>query len=318
MKAKLKNLYRNRNALFVLALAGGLLFPFAVPLTRHFVLPALALAMSISTMEIDNEAFRRPRMILYPALLGIMMNYIVLGSVIIGLSTAIIPNQAIWTGLVLVAAVPPAIAIIPFTGILQGNQTISLFGTAGAHIGSLVITPLIAVGLLGTASFDPYRLLWTLLMLIVLPLILSRVLIRKGIRAHVVPYRGALTNWMFFFVLYTMVGLNRTLLLGNASIIIPTALILLSTTFGLGFLIDRVGVLFHVPWDTRTSLVLLGTLKNQANAGGLALTFFSQETALPAAISSVIMVVYFIWLDFRKRKYGSSDSGGSRHLPTSG
>ena len=299
--AKLKNLLRNRNVILLLALIGGLFFPFAVPVTRHFILPALALTMSISTMEVDNKVFRSPRLILFPALLGIVMNYIILGSIIIGLSTMMIRNEAIWTGLVLIAAVPPAIAIIPFTGILRGNQTLSLFGTVGAHLGGLVITPLVAVGLLRAASFDPYKLLMTLLMLIVLPLIVSRLLIRKGIKEQVTPYRGTITNWTFFFLFYTMVGLNHDLLLGHTSIVFPIATILIITTFILGFLIDRVGSLFHIPRETRTSLVLLGTLKNQANAGGLALTFFSQEAALPAAISSIVMMTYFVWLDFRKR-----------------
>jgi len=179
---KLKNLLRNRNVILLFALIGGIFFLIAVPVTRHFILPALALTMSISTMEVDNKAFRHPRLILFPSLLGIVMNYIVLGSIIIGLSTLMIQNEAIWTGLVLIAAVPPAVAIIPFTGILKGNQNLSLFGTVGAHLGGLVITPLIAVGLLGAASFDPYKLLMTLLMLIVLPLIVSRLLIRKGIK----------------------------------------------------------------------------------------------------------------------------------------
>jgi bile acid:Na+ symporter, BASS family len=300
--AKLKNLLRNRNAIFLLAMASGLLFPFAVPVTRHFILPALALVMSISTMEIDNDVFRSPRSIFFPALLGIVMNYIILGGIIIGLSLVMIQNEAIWTGLVLVAAVPPAIAVIPFTGILRGNQNLSLFGTVGAHLGALAITPLVAAGLLGVASFDPYKLLMTLLALIVLPLFVSRLLIRKGIKEWVAPYRGTITNWLFFFVLYTMVGVNRDLLFSNVSIILPIAAILISTTFILGFLIDWVSGLFHVSRETRTSLVLLGTLKNQANAGGLALTFFSQETALPAAISSVVMIAYFVWLDFRKRR----------------
>jgi BASS family bile acid:Na+ symporter len=196
---KLKNLLRNRNVILMVALTGGLFFPFAVPVTRHFILPALALTMSISTMEIDNKVFRNPRLILLPALFGIVMNYIVLGSIIIGLSTMMIRNEAIWIGLVLVAAVPPAIAIIPFTSILNGNQTLSLFGTVGAHLGALAITPLVAVGLLGAASFNPYKLLMTLLMLIVLPLIVSRLLIRKGIKERVTPYRGTITNWTFFF-----------------------------------------------------------------------------------------------------------------------
>ena len=298
---KLKNLLRNRNAILLLGLTCGLFFPYAVPVTRHFVLFGLGLTMSVATMEIGNDAFRSPRRILVPALIGIAMNYLLLGSVQIGLSSLFIRNEAIWTGLVLVAAVPPAIAIIPFSGILRANPTLSLFGTVGAHLSALAITPLIAVGLLGAASFNPQKLLITLALLIVLPLVISRVLIRDGIRERFTPYRGTITNWSFFFVFYTMVGLNRDFLLGKIAVVLPIAAILLTTTFLLGFLIDRVSGLFHLPQETRTSLVLLGTLKNQANAGGLALTFFSQEAALPAAISSIIMMAYFVWLDFRKR-----------------
>jgi BASS family bile acid:Na+ symporter len=300
---RLKNLLRNRNAILLLGLLCGLFIPYAVPVTRHFILFGLGLTMTLSTMEIGNDAFRSPRRILVPALIGIALNYLLLGSIQIGLSSLFISNEAIWTGLVLVAAVPPAIAIIPFSGILRANPTLSLFGTVGAHLAALAITPLIAISLLGATSFNPRKLLITLFFLIVVPLIASRVLIcRPGIRERVIPLRGTITNWTFFFVFYTMVGLNRDFLLGKITVVLPIAAILLTTTFALGFLIDRVGILFHLSPETRTSLVLLGTLKNQANAGGLALTFFSQEAALPAAISSIIMMTYFMWLDFWKRR----------------
>ena len=59
--------------------------------------------------------------------------------------------------------------------------------------------------------------------------------------------------------------------------------------------------MMHLDRRTLTSLVLLGTLKNYGIAGGLALTLFSQETALPATVSSVFMIVYIIWLNFKKR-----------------
>ena len=72
--AKLKNLLRNRNAIFLLALAAGFCVPQAAPMMSHLVLPALALAMALSTMEIGNEAFARPRALLFPALIGIVMN----------------------------------------------------------------------------------------------------------------------------------------------------------------------------------------------------------------------------------------------------
>ncbi len=299
--SKPETLLRNRNVIFLTALAASLLVPHAAPLTRHLVLPALALAMSLSTMEIASNIFRRPRSLLFPALLGIIMSYIILGNLIIGLSALIIHDEMIWTGFVLLASVPPAIAVIPFSGFLRGNGRLSLIGTAGAYLGALVIMPLIALGLLSQTELDPFKLLMITLELIVLPLAVSRWLIQKGIRERIEPYRSTVTNWSFFIVIYTLIALNRNIILAQTMLLMPIVSISLITTFILGLLIDWVLGLFHIPKETRTSLVLLGTLKNQGLAGGLALTLFSQEAALPSAISTIVMIVYILWLDFKKR-----------------
>jgi bile acid:Na+ symporter, BASS family len=299
--ATLKMLLRNRNVIFLLAMAAGLLLPQIVPLTRHLVLPALALAMTLSTMEIESTVFRHPRSLIFPALLGVIMNYIVLGNIIIGMAALMIRDETIWIGFILLAAVPPAIAVIPFSIFLRGNGLLSLLGTVGAYLGALAIMPLIAFGLLSSMPFDPIKLFLILLELIVLPLAVSRLLISRALKERINPYRGTITNWSFFFVLYTMVGLNREGILGQAPTLLPIVTIAVASTFILGFLIDWVLSLFHIPQETRTSLVLLGTMKNQGMAGGLALTLFSQEAALPAAVSTMVMIGYFIWLDFKKR-----------------
>jgi len=299
--ARLKSLLRNRNAIFLLALGLGLLLPQAVPVTRHLILPALALAMALSSMDIENAVFRQPRSFLYPAVMGIVMSYIILGNIIIGMATLMISDEMIWTGFVLLAAVPPAVAVIPFSGFLKGNGVLSLFGTVGAYLGGLAIMPLIAFTLLRSQSFDPFKLVMITLELIVLPLAVSRLLLRNGWKERIAPYGGTVTNWCFFIVLYALVGLNRDIILGWTTTLLPVASIAFISMFILGFLIDWISGLFHIPRETRTSLVLLGTLKNQGLAGGLALTLFSPEAALPAAVTTMIMIVYIIWLDFKKR-----------------
>ncbi len=299
--SRIKKILRNRNVIFLFALAAGLLLPYAVPVTRHLVLPALGLAMVLSMMDITSDLFLRPRSLFFPALLGIIMNYVILGNVIIGISALLIRDEMLWTGFVLLAAAPPAVAVVPFSGFLRGNGALSLIGTVGAYLGALVIIPLISLKLLGSASFDPYKLLVILLELIVLPYAVSRLLIQRGWNNRIEPSRGAITNWSFFLVLYTMIGLNHSIIFSRPTTLLTVAFISIITTFILGFFIDWVCSLFHIPRESRTSLVLLGTLKNQALAGGLALTLFNQEASLPAAVSSAIMIVYIIWLDFKKR-----------------
>jgi BASS family bile acid:Na+ symporter len=298
---KLKSFLQNRNGIFLLALICGLTVPFATPLTRHLLLPVLALAMTLSTLEISSDAFSRPRALLFPALLGITMNYILLGNLMIGLSALLISDEVIWTGFVLLAAAPPAIAVVPFSVFLHGNRPLSLIGTVGAYLGALAIMPLIAVGLLNAATFDPFKLVIIMLELIVLPLAVSRLLIQKGWKERLDPHRGLITNWCFFVALYTLIGLNRSLILGETATLLPIFFIALITMFFLGFLIDWIGSLLHLPKETRTSLVLLGTLKNQGLAGGLAITLFSQEAALPSAVSTIVMIGFIIWLEFKQR-----------------
>ena len=120
--------------------------------------------------------------------------------------------------------------------------------------------------------------------------------------ARLEPIKGTITNWSFFVVTYTIVGLNQELFLQRPLTLVPVAVIALISTFLLGAVIDRVGRSMRIDRSTLTSLVLLGTLKNYGIAGGLALALFSKKTAIPASVSSIFMIVYIIWLDFQKRR----------------
>ena len=83
--------------------------------------------------------------------------------------------------------------------------------------------------------------------------------------------------------------------------ILPVACVVLAATFILGFVIEKTGALLKRDKKEMVSFVLLGTLKNQGIAGGLAIALFENEAALPSAVYSVFMILYFIWLDVRRR-----------------
>jgi hypothetical protein len=50
---------------------------------------------------------------------GIFVNYVVLGGVVLVLSKFFIHDASLWTGFVILAAVPPAVAVIPLTFFLM-------------------------------------------------------------------------------------------------------------------------------------------------------------------------------------------------------
>ncbi len=292
---------RDRNVIFFSAMLTGLAFPQLTPWTEPLTLPVLALVMTLATINIPDNFFTSFRSLLIPSIAGILINYLILGGSILAISALIIHQEDIWIGFVLVAAVPPAVAVIPFTNILEGNITYTLAGTAAAYLAALIIMPLMFLFFLGMTFAAPQKLIMIMILLIAFPVVVSRLIIRSGIHNKIAPYHGPLTNWGFFIVLYTLIGLNRETIFREPLMLLSVAAILFVSTFLLGFLIELIGRLVKINNKDLVSLVLLGTMKNQGIAGGLAISLFTRESALPAAVSSVFMILFFIWLDIKRR-----------------
>ena len=296
--------WRNRNVLLLLALVLALPAGQAAPVFEPLVLPALGLVMTLALLEVSGKEFRSARTLVSPVLVGLALNFGLNGGLILVLSALLSIREAFFTGFVLIAAAPPAVAVVPFTALLRGDRTFSFLATIGCYLGALAITPLMSVGLLGTAFIHPFRIFKILLLLILLPLILSRLLRRSHLAARLEPVKGALTNWSFALITYTIVGLNRDLFLHHPLALISPIAIALVTTFGLGEVISRVARLAGLRHELTVSLVLLGTMKNAALAGGLALNLFNKQTALPATVCAIFLIIYFIWLSFWQDRSG--------------
>jgi BASS family bile acid:Na+ symporter len=290
--------WRNRNVLLILSIIVALPAGKAAPYLEPLVLPALALVMTMALLEVSGASFRSARGLMVPVLAGLGLNFGINGGLVLALSLLLSPGEAIFTGFVLVAAAPPAVAVVPFTALLRGDRAFAFLGTIGCYLGALVITPLMAVGLLGAAFIQPLRIFWILVMLILLPLLLSRLVRRAHLVDYLEPIRGALTNWSFALITFTIVGLNRELFLHDPGALLTPMIIALISTFGLGWAISGVAKLLGLGREITVSLVMLGTLKNAALAGGLALSLFNKQTAVPATVCAIFLVGYFIWLSF--------------------
>ena len=105
--------------------------------------------------------------------------------------------------------------------------------------------PLITFGLLGAGYADHGKLVWIMVELILAPLAISRLLRRTALSEKLEPYKGAVTNWGFFLVTYTIVGLNRSVFLTRPLSILPVFLVALAAIFLLGWTIDRIGRLLQ-------------------------------------------------------------------------
>ena len=141
---KVTSLVQDRNFILLFAMVFGLIWGKGAQWTEQIILPALAVVMTLSMLSIPTNIFRPLRAIIAKIVTGILLNYLLLGGLIIGLSTLLIHDDALWNGFVIIAIVPPAVAVVPFTFFLDGNVRFSLIGTIGAYLGALIITPLLA------------------------------------------------------------------------------------------------------------------------------------------------------------------------------
>lgn len=299
---RLKNFLRNRDFILLLAISLGLTLGQGARWTERLVVPALAVVLTLSTMGVPGSIFLAPRKLLLPAFAGVAMNYGVLGGLLLGLNFLMVRDEALRYGFIIMTAVPPAIAVIPFTAILNGNHTFTLIATIGCYLAALILTPLITLSFIGSGFIESGKILTIMAELILIPLILSRILLWSKMAERVEPLKGVITNWGFFLVVYTIVGLNRDLFFAQPLSFLPAAGIALASTFLLGFIIEKTCHFFRVDSQLGTSLVLLGTQKNTGLAAGLSLALFSERTAVPATISTIFMLVYFIWLSFKQRQ----------------
>ena len=287
---------KNRNFILPFAFVVGLFFPALAQYTRSLTIPALALIMTISLSDISTRNMLQWKQLSRPLLLGILMNYLLLSSLILLLTFLFIPDITLRIGMIITAAAPPGVAIIPFSAILSGNVLLSLFATFGAYLSAIIITPALLLLLTEAQNFPISPLILNLFYLIILPIILSRILQQKKILLFLKSWKGTIVNWGFFVVISTVIGLNQVSFFQNYHNLLRISLIALLTTFPLFYLLQFIFRKLNLEESEAVSMILLGTIKNSGFAAALAVTLFDQAVSIPGAIISAVYALYMIWL----------------------
>jgi len=160
------------------------------------LLPALAVAMTLSTVSITNRDLASIKSTPRPILISLLLNYVIMGGIMLLMARWLINDSEIWAGFVTLAAMPPAISVTPFSYMLGGDTVFSLMGTTGLYLAALGLTPGIMMLLLGADFVNPARLLLILAQLIVIPLGVSRLLLYTGLAQSVIKWRDTAINWI--------------------------------------------------------------------------------------------------------------------------
>jgi BASS family bile acid:Na+ symporter len=228
---------------------------------------------------------------------------VLLGGAILLLAKWLIIDYELWVGFVVLALVPPATAVVPFSYTLGGNVSFSLIGMTGTYLAALIVMPLGLVYLLGAQIFDPLSLLSTLAELVILPIIVARILVHIGVSRYIEPYRGSIVNWSLSIVTFTLIALNREAFIGDFDVLIRASVIAVVISFFLAHLLELGTRALRVKHETAVSVILMGTMKNWSMAGGLLLSLFSARSTIPPAICLFFAVFMVVWMGYYFRKH---------------
>lgn len=278
------------------ALTAGLSFPQLAPTLKPFMIWILAIVMLFSTSGISFNVFKDVKKAMLTTLNSIMLNYVLFGIVLMALAFMIFDDPDIINGFIVIAASPPGIVVIPFSIIYKGDLNYSLIGILGAYIASIFISPTVLSLLSNGVDLDVTRIIQTIVIIVVIPLLLSRLLRIKKIYPTAEKMRGRVVDFGFATIVYTSVGLNQQLLFSNFSIIIYTSIILFTSIFILGLAYSRIrNKQISRPLNISHNLML--TLKSSGFSAATAISLFPAKAAIPAAVLSVFVLLYLIFAD---------------------
>jgi len=270
--------------------ASGLVVGFATggfpAYSKEISQVALILGMTFSLTEISISGIS-PREELRRFLVAFGMSYLVLSGLILAFAV-LSPDPQIRNGWVLMAAVPPAIAVVPITSILRGDTRRSLVSLALLYVLGLGLVP--AITLVFTSQAAPFgELVVQTVLLVGLPLIASRLLRRWS---RVADVRGSAVSVSFFFLVIAIAGSTRAPLLAHPELILSLAFLSFGRTFLLGGVVFVLTRALDVPLSERVAVTAFSSFKNLGLTVVLAFAVFGPVATLPSIVSLVFEILW--------------------------
>lgn len=286
---RLTTILESYSTMMILGLLLGLVLGGFPWFTKEISMGSLALLMTISLSNVKLGETRGKDHV-KDALLALALNYGLLTIVILAFGSVF--DEKLRWGFVLMAAAPSAISIVPFTTILGGRTSRALFSTAVNYIAALGLMPAISLLLIGSAV-SVESLITSLLLLIVMPMALSRGVMRLN------PPKSASTivmNIAFAVLIFAVAGSNRDAFFGDLAVVAAIAVVCVIRTFGTGLGVEFVLRRLGMPKEDRVLSVLFSSYKNLGLTATLAIALFEPVVAVPATIGIVLEVVWVIFL----------------------
>jgi BASS family bile acid:Na+ symporter len=276
--------------------ASGLVIGFVTggfpAFSREISQIALGLGMTFAMTEISFAGIA-PRTEFRRLLIALAMTYGVLSGLIL-VFALLSSDPGIHDGWVLMASVPPAIAVVPITAYLKGDTRRTVISLALLYLIGLVLVPVITLAFAHRTVPLGDLILQTIL-LIGLPMLASRPL---GRLPTVVAVRTSAVSISFFFLVIAIAGSTRGPLLGRPELLFTLGLFSVARTFGIGLLVLLLGRMLQWGREDQVFLTAFASFKNLGLTVVLAFAVFGSIATLPSIVSLVCEILWLATLPF--------------------
>ena len=275
---------QNSAIIFMLAILFGIIIPELADITINYVIVSLMIVMTLSIKDLDIKNINiMDKNILY----NLILNYLVLSSLILFLTLIFIDNIYLRFGFFVMASAPPAIAVVPFTRLLDGDVKEALISNSVIYLISIVLFPTMLLALTGKAV-NVNKLIEATILLILLPILLSRLAKRVNIRET-----KTITNIGLALVIYSVVGINNKILF-NLHLITGTILVGISRTFIVGFITFFVFLkIVKINFNSVVVKTLFASYKNLGLTAGVSYMLFGEMSVIPSVICILFEIIFF-------------------------
>ena len=117
---------KNNSFFFLMAFLLGLIFGDYASVLKQYILPTLVLIMSLSTTKITLSELIHFKKYIRDIFFVFLINYLFLSGLILLANHLLVKDHDLYVGFVVMAAVPPAVAVLAFTYLLKGEMMVSL------------------------------------------------------------------------------------------------------------------------------------------------------------------------------------------------
>ena len=287
----LLNVLEDIKVWIAVAIVLALVFGFGSPDASTIMMLALIAQMAVALDGIrfsrsDFGIYRKPILVNFVCCFGICTGFTLLTGLFF------IDNQALWTGWVMLSAVPCAISVVPSALFLKADPKLAVLSLTVIYVIAIALTPLITHTLIGN-SVNPLEVLRYILMFILIPFVLAIPI--KRLHLKQAP-KTLFINLMMFILVFVGLGSRQEFVFSEPMIVLS---LVVACMFRI-FLVSTVFVLamkkLGCDRDNGLNYVTFCYWKNSGMSASLTMGLFAAtmpEAVLPCVVSLIVEAVWF-------------------------